>query len=88
MKTITLTHNSHTDREEPLHEEADEEDLLSPFEQYSDLMTPNLDWLPTDDAIIINEVSIESISAAHHVTVQQHATTVLFNTGANMQVIS
>ena len=36
METITLTHNNHTDRAEPLYEAADEEYLLSHFNQYSD----------------------------------------------------
>ena len=44
MEIITLTHDSHTDRAEPLHETADEEDLLSLFDQYSDLMSPNSDY--------------------------------------------
>ena len=68
----------------PLHEAAIEEDLLSLFNQYSDSMSPNSDWLATKDEVIINEVSVEGISATYHITVQQCATTALYNTGANM----
>ena len=54
METITLTHESPTDRAEPLHEAADEEDVMSLFNQYSNLMSPNSTWLATEDVIIIN----------------------------------
>ena len=87
METNTLTHDSPTNRAQPLHEAADEEDLLSLFDQYYNLISANLDWLSTDDSIIINEVSVEGISEAYHVTVQL-TTTALFNTGANMWVTS
>ena len=43
METITSTNNNHTDRTELIMETDDEEDLLSLFEQYSDLMLPTLD---------------------------------------------
>ena len=33
METINLTHDSHTDRAEPVYEAADEENLLSLFDQ-------------------------------------------------------
>ena len=62
METITLTHNSHTDRAEPLHDAADEENLLTFFDQYSNFMSPNSDWLSSEDFIIINEVSLEGFS--------------------------
>ena len=51
-------------------------------------MSPNLDRLATEDAVNINEVSEEGISATYHITVQQCAKTALFNTGANMSNIS
>ena len=73
---------------EPLHRAADVEDLLSLFDQYSNLMSSNSDCLATDNAVFINEVSVEGISAAYHVTVHQCVTTALFNTGANILVIS
>ena len=37
METITLTHNNLANRAEPSHETAEGEDLLSHFNQYSDL---------------------------------------------------
>ena len=82
METITSTHDIHTGRVEPL---ADEEDLLSLFDKYSNLMSPNSDSLSTDDAVIINEVSVEGIIATYHVIAQQHATTALFDTGPTCQ---
>ena len=42
METIPMTNDNYTDRTEPVHEAADEEDLLSLFDQYSDLMSPLL----------------------------------------------
>ena len=65
-----------------------EEDLLSLFNQYSDLMSPNSDWLSAEDAVFINEVSVEGISATYHIAVQQHATTALFDTNDNLLVMS
>ena len=47
-----------------------------------------MDWLATDDAVIMNEVSVEGISATYYITVQQCVTTALFNTSANLSVIS
>ena len=41
----------------------DKEDLLSLFDQYSDLMSPTLAWLSTGITIVINEASPEGISA-------------------------
>ena len=84
METITSTNDSLTDRAEPLQEAADEKDLLSLFNKYSNLMSPNLDCLATEDAVIINEVSLEDISATYHVTAQQCITTALFNAGGNI----
>ena len=37
-------------------------------------MSPNLDLLSTSDAVMINDVSVEGVSAAYHITVQQCAT--------------
>ena len=84
MDSMNLTHDNLTDRAEPVHKAADEEDLLNLFDQYSDLMSPSSDWLSTDVAIIINEASIEGISVTYHITAQQCTTTALFDTGANM----
>ena len=88
METITSTHDSHTDRTEPLLEVADKEDLLSLFDQYSYLMSLNSEWLSTGYAIIINEVSVEGISATYHFTAQQCSTTALFYKGANVLITS
>ena len=43
METIDLTHESHTERSELVHEAADEEVSLSFFDHYSSLMSPSLD---------------------------------------------
>ena len=88
METITSTHDSLTDRKQPLPETSHDEDLLSLFNKYSNLLSSNLDWVATEDPVIINEVSVECLSARYHITVQQHATTALFNTSVNMSVIS
>ena len=88
MKTITLTQDSQVDRLEPSHDTHDGEDLLSLFNQYSDLISQNSDYIATKDAIIINEVLVKGIIATYHITVQQCTTTPLINTGANMSVIS
>ena len=85
-ETITSRDDNHTDRAKPLHDAAYKENLLSLFKQYSNLVSSNSDCLSTDHAIIINEVSGESISATYHVTVQQHATTALFDMGINMSL--
>ena len=87
METINFTHDSYTDKTVPAHEAPDEEDFLSLFDQYSDLMSPSSDWLYTDVAIIINEVSMERISATYHITGQK-CTIVLFDAGTNISVIS
>ena len=87
METINSTHDINTDGTEPVHEAADEEDLLCLFDQFSDLMLPSLVWLSTDNAVIINEASIEGSSVTYHVTVQQ-CTMALFYTSINMLVIS
>ena len=50
-------------------------------------MSPNLDQLATEDALIIIEVSVEGIIATYHITAQQYTTTALFDTCANMSVI-
>ena len=81
----SLWHLTAKSTEWSYHETADGEDLLSLFNQYSTLISPNLYWLATEDAVIINKVSIEGISAT--VTVQQCAKTALFDTCANMSVI-
>ena len=69
---------NHTNETEPVHETADE-DLLSLFDQYSELMSPTLDWLSTDIATVMNETSLEGISATYHITVQQCTTTAMFD---------
>ena len=86
METNILTTDSHTDRAESSYEAADEEDLLSLCNQYSNLLSPNSDWLSAEDSVIISAVSVEGISVTYHITVQQHATITLFDTGFNMSV--
>ena len=88
METITLKHDSQADTSEPSQKTANGEDLLSLFNQYSDLISPDSDWLATEDAVIFNEVSVENISTTYHITAQQHATTALFDIAANMLVIA
>ena len=75
METITSTHHSHTDRVEPLHKAANEEDLLSLFNQPTDLMSPNSDWLATEDAVIINEV----FNRRFHCGIPHHNSTTHYN---------
>ena len=65
----TLTHNSQLDRVDLSHETTNGEDMLSLFNQYSDLISPNWDWLATEESVIINEASVEVISTAYYVTV-------------------
>ena len=43
METIPMTDDSHTDKTEPVHEAANENDLLSLFDQYFNLMSPTMD---------------------------------------------
>ena len=62
MESITSTNDNHTDRTDPVHEAADE-DLLILFDQYSNVMSPTLDWLSTDIASVINEAFLKGISA-------------------------
>ena len=88
METITMTNYNDTDRTEPIQEAANDEDLLSLFNQYTGFMSPTLDWLSTDLAFIINEVSLERISATYHIKIQQCTTTALFDTDGNMLDIS
>ena len=76
-----------TDTAESANKAADE-DLLSLFDQYSDLMSSNSDWLFKDIDVVINETLSEGISAECSITVQQCTTTVLFDTDANMSVMS
>ena len=75
------------DRLDPSHKTADEEDQLRLFHQYSDLISSNSDWPATKDVVIINKVSVDGISAMYHVTVQEHDTTALFDTSANILAI-
>ena len=88
MQAITSTTGNHTDRTEPIHEAADKEDLLSLFDQYSDLVSPTSDRLSADIAVVINGASLEAISTTYHITTQQCTTTALFDTSTNMLVIS
>ena len=88
METITSTHGSQVDRAEPSHKTADGEDLLSLLNQHSDLISPKLNWLATENPVIINGASVKGVSATYHATVQQCAITAPFDTGANMLVIS
>ena len=60
---------------------ADEEDLLSLFDQYSNLVSKDI-------AIVINEASSKGISVKNPITVQQCTTTALFDMGANIFIIS
>ena len=48
-----------TDTAETVNKAADEEDLLSFFDQYSDMMSYKSDWLFKDIDIIINAASSE-----------------------------
>ena len=77
----------HLDTWLPSCEMNDGEDLLSLFNQYSNPVLPNSDLLATEDALIINKASVEGISTTYHITVQEHTTTTLFDTGANMSGI-
>ena len=43
METITKTNDNDTDRTEPVHKTTNEDDLLSLFDQYSELMSPTSD---------------------------------------------
>ena len=76
------------DRLELSNETTDGKDLLSLLYQYSDIILPNSDWLTKEDVVIINEASVEGIKSIYHITVQQHTTTAIFDTSANMSVIS
>ena len=55
METVTSMQNSLTDRADPLNEAAKEEDVLSLFTKFSDLMSPNLNWLAAEYTVVINE---------------------------------
>ena len=88
MEAITTTDDKQTDTVVSVQKAADEEDLLSVFDQCSDLLSSNLDWLSKDISVVINEASSEGISVENSITFQQCITTALFVTGANMSVMS
>ena len=88
MEPIITTDDEQTDTAGSVHNSADEGDLLSLFDNYPDFISPISPWLSTDISIVINETSSEGISAEYSIIVQQCKTTTLFDTGANMSVIS
>ena len=57
IEAITTMDDKQTDTMESVYKSADEEDLYSLFDQYSYLMLPTSDWLPTGIVIAINEAS-------------------------------
>ena len=61
--TITTTNDTKIGTAESVHKVVDEEISWSLFYQYSDFMSSNLDWLGKDIDVIINEASLEGISA-------------------------
>ena len=86
METIPMTNDKQTDTAESAHKAADE-DLLSLFDQYSDLMSSSWDWL-SKDIDVINKTCSEGNRVEYSIIVQQCTTTTLFDTGPNVSIMS